>query len=162
MVDVYFAKLADDVIIPSKREEDAGFDIYPHFSGTILAIEPHQTVMVPTGLKSAFPAGYGMFLYERGSTGTKGIGQRCGVIDSGYRGEWMVPITNHNDRLLFIVKEGTTIDVTGDPIIYPYEKAICQAVLHELPPAAVKEVSPEAIDAMTSERGTGKLGSSGK
>ena len=47
-------------------------------------------------------------------------------------------------------------------IIYPYEKAICQALLEEVPDVKIEEVTEEQLMAMESERGTGKLGSSNK
>ena len=43
---------------------------------------------------------------ELGSTGTRGISQRCGVIDSGFRSEWMIPLTNLNKKPLVLVKPG--------------------------------------------------------
>lgn len=126
---------------------------------------PHETRMVPTGLVSAFDKSYQVFIKERGSTGTKGIGQRAGVIDSGYRGEWLIPVTNHNDKPLLITKETrpSTIDVLEDDyIVYPFSKAICQAAVVPVPPVRVEEVSVDEIRSIGSERGEGRLGSSGK
>lgn len=165
-VSVLFAALRNDVRIPSKRDEDAGYDIYASFDEDYKIISPEETAMIPTGLISAFPSGYVMVLKERGSTGTKGIGQRSGVIDSGYRGEWIVPITNHNYRPIMIVKEGALKkDTTPNPshyIIYPYEKAICQAILLQVPNHTVKHVTVDEVLAIGSARMDGKFGSSGK
>ena len=120
--------------------------------------------MIPTGLASAFSSHYVAILKERGSTGSKGIGQRAGVIDSGYRGEWLVPLTNHNNTPLVICKEkalkANTFDTNS--IIYPYEKAIAQCILVEVPQLSTTEISYEALLQFESERGTGRLGSSGK
>ena len=161
---IYFAKLKEGAIIPTKREEDGAFDIYACFEEDFMIIEPHQTQMIPTGLASAFSPDYVAIIKERGSTGTKGLGQRAGVIDSGYRGEWFIPLTNHNDKPLVIVKSNTTSDKirSDNMIIYPFEKAICQCIMVEVPKLSTKEVSYEEILAFTSERGTGSLGSSGK
>lgn len=163
--EILFAKLADDVIIPTKRDEDAGFDIYAHFEEENMVFAPHETKMVPTGLVSAFDKSYVMILKERGSTGTKGIGQRCGVVDSGFRGELFVPITNHNDKPAVITKDtsDSAVDALSDDyIVYPYTKAICQAIILPVPAVHTKEVSVEEIMAIDSERGTGSVGSSGK
>lgn len=46
--------------------------------------------------------------------------------------------------------------------MYPYSKAICQAVMLEVPVFEVKEVSVEEIMSIKSLRGTGRLGSSQK
>lgn len=167
MKEILFAKIKDGAVIPTKREEDAGFDIYPCFEDDYMVIHPHQTVLIPTGIVSAFDPGYVMVLKERGSTGKLGIGQRSGVIDSGYRGEWLVPITNHGTSPLVIWKNEDVVKRLKHLdgylyCLYPYSKAICQALLLEVPHAASREVTPEEVLAVPSERGDGKFGSSGK
>ena len=101
---LFWAKVKEDAKIPQKREEDAGYDLYPCFEEAYLEILPFETKLVPLGVASAFDAEYVMFLKERGSSGTKGLAQRSGVIDSGYRGEYMAPITNINEKPLRIIK----------------------------------------------------------
>lgn len=160
---IYFAKMKEGAIIPSKRLEDGAFDIYACFEEDFMRIEPHQTKLVPTGLASAFSSDYVAILKERGSNGSKGIGQRAGVIDSGYRGEWFVAVTNHNVVPLVILKETcqSTEEFAG-AIIYPYEKAICQCIMVEVPRLETKEISYDELLNFESLRGTGSLGSSGK
>lgn len=158
---LYWAKVKPDAKIPQKRLEDAGYDLYPCFDEDYMIIEPHQTKLVPLGVASAFDANYVMILKERGSTGTKGIAQRSGVIDSGYRGEYMAPITNLNTLPLIIKKENAEIDTNG-MLVYPYEKAICQGVLLVMPQLESEEISLDELQAMESLRMDGKLGSSGK
>jgi len=160
-----FCALKQGAIIPSKRDEDAGWDIYACFDEDYIEIKPHETVMLPTGIASAFDSKYVAVLHERGSTGTKGIGQRSGVIDSGFRAEWMVPVTNHNDKkTLVIVKDGIAPKARWkkDYIIYRANKAICQMLLLPVPQVEVETVTEEELMSIESERGTGKLGSSGK
>lgn len=167
---IYFAKVKENAIVPNKRMEDGAFDIYACFDENLKVINKHETVLIPTGLASAFDKQYVAILKERGSTGTKGLGQRAGVIDSGYRGEWFIPITNHNDKPVAIVKESylkslgeeTRKFVEDIYIIYPYEKAVCQCLMVEVPQLPVEEISYEELMQFTSERGTGALGSSGK
>lgn len=161
---IYFAKMKDSAIIPSKRVEDGAFDIYACFTEDYMMLAPHETKMIPTGLASAFSSDYVAILKERGSTGTKGMGQRAGVIDSGYRGEWLVPVTNLNESPLVICKAEALENHTfaEGSIIYPYEKAISQCVLVEVPKVATTEISYEELLKFESERGTGRLGSSGK
>ena len=121
--------------------------------------------MIPTGLATAFDSKYVAILKERGSTGTKGIGQRSGIIDSGYRNEIFVPITNHNNKPLIITKETnqTTLEILAeDYIIYSYSKAICQMILLELPQLQSEEISYEELKNIKSERGMTCLGQSGK
>lgn len=169
---IKFAKVKEDAIIPSKDDENAGYDIYACFDEEYLIIFPHETKMIPTGIASSCSPEYYFQLFERGSTGTKGMAQRCGVIDSGYRNEWFVPITNTTEKILVItrIKEEDILaivesvaEMSGeDCIIYPYTKAICQAVLLPVPSTIVEEVSYEELKSIKSERGEGKLGSTGK
>lgn len=161
---IYFAKMNPNAIIPSKREEDGAFDIYACFEENYVIINPHETKMIPTGLASAFSSDYVAILKERGSNGSKGIGQRAGVVDSGYRGEWFVPLTNHNEKPAIIIKkdELEKSQLEDDYIIYPYEKGICQCIMVEVPKLKIQEVSYEQLMNFKSERGTGCLGSSNK
>lgn len=165
METAYFAKIKENAKIPSKRKEDAGYDIYPCFEDDFIIIRPHSTVMVPTGLASMCSADYCFILKERGSTGSRGMGQRCGIIDSGYRGEWFCPITNTTDYEMVICKESVADSFKNNSkyyIVYPYEKAICQALLIPVPNVEVKEISYTELTQFTSERGEGALGSSKK
>ena len=159
---LYFAKLKEDVIIPSKREEDSCFDIYANFEEDEIIIKAQHTVMIPTKLMCAFSSDYVLKLCERGSTGVRGIGQRSGIIDSGYRNEIFVPLTNHNDKRLIISKKVDRVIDNINEIVYPYSKAICQALLVEVPKVEVVEITPEELKGIKSKRGEGKLGSSGK
>lgn len=180
-VNVKFAKVRPDAIIPSKRDEDMGFDIYACFDEDYITIYPHETMLVPTGIASACDPGYGFLLFERGSTGSKGIARRCGVIDSGYRDEWFIGLTNTTDKMLFISKLDNTelekalrfgseepiayklaSDEVLNAIIYPYSKAIVQALIAPVPEVNKEEISYEDLKAIPSERGLGSLGSSGK
>lgn len=101
---IRFAKVKPNAIIPSKNDEDMGLDIYACFDEDYIKIEPHQTVLVPTGLASQCNHDYGLVLKERSSTGSKGIAVRAGIIDSSYRGEIKVAITNTTSRMLYISK----------------------------------------------------------
>ena len=172
MEKIYFSKVKQNAIIPTKTEENAGRDVYACFEDDYMVIHPHETIMIPTGIASACSADYYFQLFERGSTGTKGMGQRCGVIDSGYRNEWFVPITNHNEDPIVIIKESckNIPTVTGELVkkygsflrYYPYEKAICQAVLLPVPKVIAEEIPYVELLQMESERGLGNLGSSNK
>lgn len=162
---IYFAKLDETTIVPSKRDEDAGYDIYANFKEDYMVILPNETKLIPTKLASVCSADFRFQLWERGSTGTKGMGQRCGVIDSGYRNEWIIPITNHNNIPIVIIKKDVVKDeklLKEIAIMYPYEKAIAQATLERVEKGTVKEITAEELKNFKSERGLGRLGSSGK
>lgn len=160
---IKFAKVRPTAEIPTKRVEDAGYDIYADFEEDYMIIPPHETKMIPTGIASACDVDYCFILKERGSTGSNGIAQRCGVIDSGYRNEWFVPITNTTDKTLYIAKNTSDINVNNkDSFIYPYEKAIAQALIIPVPQVDIEEYTYDELRAIPSQRGDGCLGSSNK
>jgi len=158
---IYFSKMRDGVKIPSKKDENAGYDIYANFEEDSITIMPHETVMIPTGLVSMFDKEFFVEIMERGSTGSKGMGRRCGVIDSNYRGEWFIAITNHNTKALCITKD---LNKKNNDYVtyYPYSKAIAQAVILPVPKTNVVELELSELLSNTTDRGDGKLGSSGK
>ena len=163
-LELLFAKVREGAVIPTKRDEDAGRDLYACFDEDFMIIKSLETKMIPTGIATAFSSQYYAQIQERGSTGTKGMKYGAGVIDSGYRNEWFVPITNCNDKDLIIVKKDAKLnfDKGYEYIAYPYEKAIAQFVMIEVPKFIESEVSLEELQSIKSERGMGALGSSGK
>ena len=188
--DLVFAKVKPNAIIPTKEEENAGYDIYACFEEDFIVIPPHSTKLIPTGIAAAVSDKYYLQVHERGSTGSKGMKYGAGVVDSSYRGEIFICINNVNINEIVISKiteeeliEKYATDYFGEkvieygsgefdhifledkdyyPIIYPYSKAIAQLVVHEVPKMNVKEISYEELKAIPSKRGTGALGSSGK
>jgi len=160
--EILWARDYEDVIIPTKKDEDADYDIYAYFEEDYIVIQPHETRMIPTGLRVAMNKKWKLTLEERGSTGTKGMGQRAGEVDSGFRGEIKVPITNHNNKPLIIAKYELEPIVAELAIVYPYSKAICQGAIVEVPKVKSREINVELLKAIPSERGEKMLGSTGK
>lgn len=124
--------------------------------------------MISTGLSSIIDNNYFAKLAERGSTGSKGMALRCGVVDPSYRGEWFVGITNTNNVPIVICKEkakdffNETYSKYREYVFYPYEKAIAQAIVLPMCPVGIAEINEEELNGDVTERGAGKLGSSGK
>lgn len=162
MNNIKFAKVKENAIIPTKRDEDAGFDLYACFDEDYIIINSLETKLIPTGIAVAIPTDYYFQIEERGSTGSKGIKKSAGVIDSGYRNEIFVAITNCNNKPLIITKETDTANLKDDYIVYPYNKAISQMLLHKAHSLETEEISYEELKSIPSERGLGSLGSSGK
>jgi dUTP pyrophosphatase len=162
---IKFAKKNKSVEIPSKLDTNGGYDIYANFEEPFVKLRAHETTLVPTGLFSSFEKEWYIQFQNRGSNGSKGLLQACGVIDSSYRGEWFVAITNTNNVDWYIAKKDY-INALSDSMtkntIYPYEKAICQFVILPVPKIEIAEVSLDEIKSDISDRGEGRLGSSGK
>lgn len=161
---IKFAKVHPDARIPNKRYEDAGLDIYACFDKDWIRINPHSSVLIPTGIASAFDPDWAIVFRERGSTGVKNMKVNAGVIDSGFRGEYFVSIYNGNDAPLYITKymNGEQAPEPKNAILYPYSKAIAQALIVPVPEANIEEISYAELKNIPSERGTGMIGSSNK
>ena len=165
---IYWDKLNERAKLPSKRDEDAGFDIYSDSMENII-LKPNETKFFTTGLRSAFPSNYWIEIKERGSTGAVGLSVRSGVIDSGYRGEWKIMLTNvnkypvefsHNvDKVTYV--KGKIFKNKIKKVIYPLTKAIAQAVVIPLPTIQCY-CDKDMVDGAKSNRGETGWGASGK
>lgn len=119
------------------------FEVEEHGQG--VAIQPHQTVLIPTGFATEIPHGYWGAIFARSGLASKqGLrpAQGVPVIDEPYRGQWLVPL--HNDS------EETRIVHHGD--------RICQFML--LPYFDTNLIEVESLS--ETDRGNDGFGSSGK
>ena len=166
-VDIKILKVHEDVKLPTKTVENAGFDIYANFEEDYIVIMPHESKLIPTGFKTVIPTTHYAQIFERGSSGVQNIKFNAGVIDSGFRGEWKVCLYNGNDVPVVIAKNSYDCShikfiYYENFIVYPYEKAIAQFVVLPVPNTTIEEVTEEEFNQYTSERGEGILGSSNK
>ena len=79
--------------------EDLGYDLFALES---VALVPRSTVKVRTGIavEARHPhtgAPLGLLVRDRSSMAARGVATTAGVIDSGYRGEILVLMTNLGD-----------------------------------------------------------------
>jgi dUTP pyrophosphatase len=138
-------KLRENAILPTYGSaEAAGADLYACLEGEV-TIEPGETVFIPTGLSMALPVGYCGLIFARSSLGAKrGLApaNKVGVIDSDYRGEFMVALHNHG-------KVAQTVS---------HAERIAQLLIVPVFTPGFTEVS----DLSETLRGTGGFGSTGK
>lgn len=95
MIKIKIKKLKDNAIIPTKStDEAAAFDLY--------AIEDfvvgcYRIVKAKTGISVEIPKGYCAVIRPRSGLASKyGIViSSSGIVDSDYRGEWIVPLYNN-------------------------------------------------------------------
>lgn len=97
---VAIKKLSEKAILPSYGSEyAAGADLYACLDGEI-NINPHETVLIPTGIALELPVGYAGLIYARSGLATKkGLApaNKVGVVDCDYRGEVKVALHNHSN-----------------------------------------------------------------
>ena len=94
-------KLDADAVLPTRgSSQAAGYDLYAKSSEDTV-IPPHKTVMVGTGLAMEIPEGYFGAIFARSGLASK-QGLRpancVGVVDSDYRGEFMIALHNDTDE----------------------------------------------------------------
>jgi len=97
---VKIKKLNENAIIPTYGSEfAAGADLYACEESSV-TINPHETVLVHTGVAMEIPVGYAGLIYARSGIASKrGLApaNKVGVVDSDYRGEIMVALHNHSE-----------------------------------------------------------------
>lgn len=121
---------------------DAGADLR---CTTDVALEPGERKLVGTGVSIALPPGtVGLLTPRSGLAARLGLGivNAPGVIDSGYRGEILVCLINHDTTQRIALSAGDRI---AQLVVLPFVTAQFQAV--------------EALD--ETERGSGGYGSTG-
>lgn len=138
-------KLNEQAVLPTYGSANAaGADLYACLDAP-LTIAPHETVMVHTGLAMELPEGYVGLVYARSGLAAKrnlAPANKVGVVDSDYRGEFMVALHNHGS-------EPATIE--------PKER-IAQLVIM---PYIVGQF--QTVDTLeNTERGAGGFGSTGR
>ena len=80
--------------------EAAGADLYACLEEDI-TIAPGESVFIPTGLAMEIPRGYAGLIYARSGLACKrGLApaNKVGVVDSDYRGEFMIVLHNHGTK----------------------------------------------------------------
>lgn len=170
MEQIKFYKTIKSAVIPTKRDEDAAFDLYAVFDEDYITIHPGETVKFNTGLKAVIPSDVWVLLKERSSTAKTGLSIRSGVVDSGYRGEWCIMMTNCGRDPICITKDydgkPTLVvrkDLARNYWVMSAKKAIAQAVIMPKLNVGCAEITAEEFNAAPETiRGEGGWGDSGK
>ena len=141
IMQIRFQKLCDRARIPTKATGcAAGFDIA---TTDTYSLQPGESHIFPTGLKASIDDGFCVVLFDRSGMGAKkNIHRLAGVIDSDYRGEWLVCLTNLSEQA-HMIHEGTNI---------------VQGLVLPVPELSITEV--DSLD--DTERGCKGFGSSDK
>ena len=138
-------KLKDNAILPTYGSlEAAGADLYACLEESV-TIQPGCSVFVPTGLAMEIPKGYAGLIYARSGLACKrGLApaNKVGVVDSDYRGEFMIVLHNHGQEAQVINHGERIAQLVVTPVFTP----------------GFREVD----DLSETDRGSGGFGSTGR
>lgn len=124
--------------------EAAGADLYACLEADV-TIAPGETAFIPTGLAMEIPVGYAGLIYARSGLACKrGLApaNKVGVVDSDYRGEFMVALHNHGLEAQTVGNGERIAQLVVTPVLIP-----CYQEVEEL---------------SDTQRGAGGFGSTGK
>lgn len=115
-------KLRENAVLPTYGSaEAAGADLYACLQEQV-TIEPGATAFVPTGLAMELPQGYVGLIYARsGLACKKGLApaNKVGVIDSDYRGEFIVALHNHGNQAQTVASGERIAQLVIAPVFTP-------------------------------------------
>ena len=115
-------KLREDAILPTfGSKEAAGADLYACLEAPV-TIEPGKTAFIPTGLAMELPVGCVGLIYARSGLACKrGLApaNKVGVIDSDYRGEFIVALHNHGEQPQVISPAERIAQLVVTPVLMP-------------------------------------------
>lgn len=115
-------KLKENAVLPTYGSaEAAGADLYACLE-TAIFIEPGQSAFIPTGLAMEIPKGYAGLIYARSGLACKrGLApaNKVGVVDSDYRGEFLVVLYNHGNEIQTIEHGERIAQLVITPVFTP-------------------------------------------
>jgi len=115
-------KLKPNAIVPTYGSaEAAGADLYACLEVPV-TIDPGKTVFIPTGIAMEIPRGYAGLAYARSGLACKqdlAPANKVGVIDSDYRGEFMIALHNHGAQSRIICHGERIAQLVITPVFTP-------------------------------------------
>ena len=115
-------KLRSNAILPTYGSaEAAGADLYACLEEAV-TIAPGQTAFIPTGLAMEIPKNCAGLIYARSGMACKrdlAPANKVGVIDSDYRGEFMVALHNHGQQEQVVSHGDRVAQLVITPVLTP-------------------------------------------
>lgn len=115
-------KLRANAKLPTYGSADAaGADLYACLEGEV-TIEPGRTAFIPTGLAMEIPRDYAGLIYARSGLACKqdlAPANKVGVVDSDYRGEFMVALHNHGSEPRTVYHGDRVAQLVITPVFTP-------------------------------------------
>ena len=115
-------KLRPNAVLPTYGTASAaGADLYACLENPV-TIAPGETVLIPTGLAMEIPVGCAGLIYARSGLACKrdlAPANKVGVIDSDYRGEFMVALHNHGRQVQTVCHGDRVAQLVITPVLTP-------------------------------------------
>ena len=122
MQQIAVKKLREGAILPTfGSPEAAGADLYACLEQDV-TIAPGETAFIPTGLAMELPRGYAGLIYARSGLACKrGLApaNKVGVVDSDYRGEFVVALHNYGAQAQTISTGERIAQLVVTPVLIP-------------------------------------------
>ena len=122
MQQIAVKKMREGAILPTfGSAQAAGADLYACLEHDV-TIAPGETAFVPTGLAMELPRGYAGLIYARSGLACKrGLApaNKVGVVDSDYRGEFIVALHNHGAEPQTISGGERIAQLVVTPVLIP-------------------------------------------
>ena len=94
--------IREEAKLPQRATDgSAGYDLYAAIERPV-SVGDFDTVKIPLGFKTSFPKDYVALIFARSGLSIKnGLApaNKVGVIDSDYRGEWIVALYNQSHQV---------------------------------------------------------------
>ena len=135
---VSFQKMHESAIVPSRHFSAGGFDVCTPDDAHLA---PWIVTKIPLGFATEFPDGMRAVLHDRSSMAALGLHVVGGLIDSDFRGQWILLLLNSSPNSITLSAGAKVAQVKFEIVPCTTWKVVDE--LHE------------------SNRGTGAFGSSG-
>lgn len=117
-------KINDNAILPEKKSKFAsGYDVYSDIKGDDpLMVFPGQTVKIPTGIAFDIPEDWEIQIRPRSGLSSNGIAVAFGTVDSDYKDEVKIVLTNTTSDAIKIENHFRIAQAV------PHKKDLCEII----------------------------------
>lgn len=140
---VYRDPIAEGLTLGYAKPGDVGMDVA---CAEAVVVPANGYAQARTGLRFKIPKGYYLHVYGKGGSAILGLGFDLCLVDEEFTGELALVCWNKSDT----------------PVHVPRGKCIAQVVLRRYERAEIRAISLEEMDSHVTERGGGRLGSTGR
>ncbi len=121
-----------EVKTPERIGKNAGFDFFVPEDEYVRTLEPHESVLIPSGIKVRLPKGHALIAFNKSSIASKyklQIGA-C-VIDENYMGEIHLNVINVGSNVVLIKPGMKLVQFILLPINYAMVEVLSEDELYK-------------------------------